>query len=341
MDKCKLSLIIPVYNAEGWLDRCLRSVIAQEFASCEIILVDDGSSDSSPLICDRYSSTDPRFRTVHKTNGGVSSARNAGLNIAKGEYVMFLDSDDELLPLALESMTESLDGTDFVMGGYTVFIDGLPDREVMPDKGRQYRGGEMTRFFEDNIRKNCEMLDAPWAKMFRRRAIGNLRFCEDLSYAEDKLFVFSFLMTCTSANVCPSPVYAYHLRSGSLGSDIVSDRHLMQMRRFLPAYAKVLSSLTERYPASAKLRSLYRKDVVGRYCCRIMNIFMMRRTALLTDDYLSWLYSMMDADNGLGVFSIRMGQVFNMILYKLGNVRVSVALYRFMAGIVSLFKKSR
>lgn len=339
MDKCKLSLIIPVYNAEDWLDRCLRSVLAQDYNSCEIILVDDGSSDSSPLICDRYSSTDPRFRTIHKENGGVSSARNAALNIAKGEYVMFLDSDDELLPCAMESMTELLDGADFVMGGYTVFIDSLPDREVVPFKSRSYKGGEMARFFEENIRRNCEMLDAPWAKMFRRKAIGDLRFCEDLSYAEDKLFVFTFLSRCSSARVCAVPVYAYHLRLGSLGSDIASDRHLMQLRRFLPAYTAVLETLADRYPSSAKLRSLYHRDVVGRYCCRILNIFMTRRTALLTDDYLSWTYSIMSSDKELGIFSLRPKQAFSIALFRNGNVHLSVKVYRLISRIVSLFGK--
>ena len=102
MNKDRISIIIPVYNAEEYLDRCLESVLEQSFTSFEVILVDDGSTDSSPLICDRYSATDPRFRTVHKENGGVSSARNAGMDLAKGEYLMFLDSDDALLPDALE-----------------------------------------------------------------------------------------------------------------------------------------------------------------------------------------------------------------------------------------------
>ena len=84
MDKCRLSIIIPVYNVEEYLDRCLGSILDQDFTSYEVILVDDGSTDSSPLICDRYSATDSRFRTLHKPNGGVSSARNAGLELAKG-----------------------------------------------------------------------------------------------------------------------------------------------------------------------------------------------------------------------------------------------------------------
>ena len=88
MDKCRISIIIPVYNAEEYLDRCLESISEQSYMSYEVILVDDGSTDSSPLICDRYSATDPRFRTIHKRTGGVSTARNAGIDIAKGDYLL-------------------------------------------------------------------------------------------------------------------------------------------------------------------------------------------------------------------------------------------------------------
>lgn len=337
MDKHRISIIIPVYNAEEYLDRCLESVFEQSFTSYEVILVDDGSTDSSPLICDRYSATDPRFRTVHKKNGGVSSARNAGIDLAKGEYLMFLDSDDALLPDALERMMENVAGEDMVLGGYASFIGGVPEKEVLPVKTCSYKGGDMPLFFDENIRKNCEMLDAPWAKMLRRKTIGDLRFCEDLSYAEDKLFIFHFLASCTSVHTCSVPVYAYHLRPGSLGSDKVSDRHLIQLRRFIPEYSQVLENLKERYPVSEKLRSLYHNDVICRYMCRILNIFMTRKTALLSDEYLEWVYEMMDKDESLGVFSVRSGQVFNLMLYRIGRVGLSRKVYGFTSRLISLF----
>ncbi len=328
MDKTRLSVIIPVYNAEEYLDRCLESIFEQNFPSYEVILVDDGSTDSSPLICDRYSATDPRFRTIHKENGGVSSARNAGMNLAKGQYLMFVDSDDALLPDALDRMMEGVVDEDIIIGGYTAFIGGVPGKEVLPGKNFSYRGEELNQFFEDNIRKNCEMLDAPWSKMFRRKTVGNLRFCEDLHYAEDKLFVFRFLSVCKSAHTCDVPVYAYHIRPGSLGSDISSDRHLMQLRRFLPMYAEVLAALTARFPSSEKLNSLYHDDIVGRYCCRILNIFFKRRTALLDEAYVGWVYGLMDADPGLGVFSVRFGQIFNLMLYRRRDPAHTVKVYR-------------
>lgn len=337
MDKNRLSIIIPVYNAEEYLDRCLVSLIEQSFSSYEVILVDDGSTDSSPLICDRYSATDPRFRTIHKKNGGVSSARNAGLDLAKGEFIMFVDSDDMLLPDAVERMFEGVINEDLVVGGYTGFIGGVPHKEVLPHSDRVYSAAEMNMFFDENIRKNCEMLDAPWAKMFRRKTIGDLRFCTDLQYAEDKLFVFGFFARCRSARTCPVPVYGYYIRPGSLGSDIKSDFHLIQLRRFLPKYAAVLDELTQMYPSSVRLAALYHGDLVARYVCRILNIFICRKTALLDEGYIGFVYDLMNKDNRLGLFSIRAGQVFNILLYKIGKVKFSISSYRLISKIMSLF----
>ena len=146
MDKNMVSIIIPVYNAEEYLDRCLGSVLAQDFTSYEVILVDDGSTDSSPLICDRYSATSARFRTLHKPNAGVSSARNAGLDIAEGAYVMFVDSDDALAPGALSSMIKDVSGEDMLLGGYSVYVDGIPVKDVCPLRAASYCRDEMDGF---------------------------------------------------------------------------------------------------------------------------------------------------------------------------------------------------
>ena len=339
MDKCRISIIIPVYNAEDYLDRCIQSILSQDFNSYEVILVDDGSTDSSSLICDRYSQTDPRFRTLHKVNGGVSSARNSGIDLAKGEYLMFVDSDDALMPDALKHVTEGLDGEDMVLGGYVSYINSVPKKEVNPLVTRRYEGAQMNEFFDRNIRRNCEMLDAPWAKLFRRKAVADLRFNEALCYAEDKLFVFAFLASCSSVRTCKEWIYAYHLRSGSLGSDVASDRHLMQLRRFLPAYSAVLSRLTSKYPECRSVSKLYHNDLVGRYICRILNIFLTRRTSLLTDDFMSELYLMMDKDPGLGVFSVRNGQILNLMMYKYLSPRSSVRTYKCLSSVISFFRR--
>ena len=327
MDKVKISIVVPVYNAEDYLERCLHSILDQEFSSYEVVLVDDGSTDASWLICDRYSSTDPRFITLHQPNKGVSAARNAGINMAQGEYVMFLDADDALLPDALEVMVESLNGEDVVVGGYGTFIGGVPSKEVKPDVTRSYKGNDYPRFFEDNLRPNCELLDAPWAKLFRTKAIRGIRFNEDMNYAEDKLFVFEVLSKCTSILAVSHAVYGYYRRAGSLGSDISSDSHIQKLMLFLERYVPMVSVLCERCPSVEKVQNLYHHDVVGRYLCRILNIFATRKSSMLDESTLSWIYSMMDKDPDLGLFSLRIGQVPNLYLYKKRNVKKSIKAY--------------
>lgn len=338
MDKNRISIIIPVYNAEDYLDRCLKSILSQGFDSFEVILVDDGSTDSSSLICDRYSATDSRFRTIHKKNGGVSSARNAGIDLAKGEYLMFVDSDDALLPDALASLYNGLNGEDAVIGGYKSYQNDVPINEICPLSTSSYSTERMEDFFDRNIIKNCDMLDAPWAKIFRRKAVAGQRFNESLSYAEDKLFVFSFLASCSSVRTVSSCVYAYYHRPGSLGSDVSSDRHLMQLRRFLPSYAAVISRLNDRYPDSSKIGALYHTDLIGRYVCRMLNVLLTRRTELLTPDFLGILYEMMDKDERLGVFTLRTGQVFNLMLWRFFSVNAAVGIYRLTSSLISVFR---
>lgn len=337
MEGIRLSIIIPVYNAEKTLDRCLNSILDQEFDEYEVILVDDGSKDSSPAICDRYAETDSRFVVKHQANSGVSASRNAGLDMARGEYVMFVDSDDALIPFALEDMFKSLKGEDMAVGGYAVFVDGAPSQEIRPLKTISYKERDFGQFFEDNVRRNCVMLDSCWAKLFKREFVGDLRFDESLSYAEDKLFVFELLSRAESVFALSEPVYSYYVTAGTLGSDRASDKHLSQLRAFLPKYAELIDSLKTKYPDVAKVKNLYHEDLVGRYLCRILNLFMLRKSELLIKDYLMWVYEMMDADKSLGVFSLRLGQVLNIILYKIRKPSLSMSIYSIAYHIRKIF----
>ena len=129
-----IDIIIPVFNVGKYLEKCINSVLEQDYTDYRIILVDDGSQDNSGKICDTYCSKDSRIIVIHKENGGLSSARNAGLDIAKGEYIFFLDSDDSLCENALrvlhDAITES--GADSVFGGYKSVDenDNVIDRQV-------------------------------------------------------------------------------------------------------------------------------------------------------------------------------------------------------------------
>lgn len=103
----KLSVIVPIYNAEKHLNRCIQSIINQTYTNIELLLIDDGSKDSSGEICDKYAASDERIRVFHKKNGGVSSARNVGLDNATGYYIAFVDSDDYLMPNAYEILIKN------------------------------------------------------------------------------------------------------------------------------------------------------------------------------------------------------------------------------------------
>ena len=117
----KISVIVPVYNVEKYLRRCIDSILSQTFSDFELLLIDDGSKDKSGEICDEYAAKDARVRVFHKENGGVSSARNLGLDNAKGDWITFSDSDDELLPDAFEAVCGYMhEGIDMIKTGYQI-----------------------------------------------------------------------------------------------------------------------------------------------------------------------------------------------------------------------------
>ena len=191
----KISVIIPVYNTEERLKRCLDSVVAQTFKDFECIVVDDGSNDQSPRIIDEFAAKDSRFTAIHKPNGGVSSARNEGLKVSKGEWVVFLDSDDSIKPNHLEAMLSIVeDGVDIIFTGYEQNIE-----ENKIAKGHQY--DRHVYHGKDGIAEFLDSTDVlnymiPWDRMYRRIVIKNhnLKFDTNLSLSEDRLFCYQYLL---------------------------------------------------------------------------------------------------------------------------------------------------
>lgn len=198
-----ISVIIPVYNAEATLKKCVDSVLGQQFANFEVILVDDGSKDGSLNICEEFARRDSRVTVIHKKNGGVSSARNRGLDIAKGTWVMFVDSDDYL---GYGFLPNEESGADIVFGSYLNVID---DREVGGFSSKVMHevslGAVVARYGNDTI------LRGPCAKWFRRDLIGNIRFPEDMKVGEDTCFVWQYLSRCQTYVVLPQSTYYVRL----------------------------------------------------------------------------------------------------------------------------------
>ena len=188
----KISVIIPVYNTpEKKLRRCLDSIIVQSFGDYECIIVDDGSTDCSGEIIDEYSRLDSRFCAIHKKNGGVSSARNYGLEIAKGEWIVFVDSDDYLLPDHISSMMAAVsDDVDLVMTGF---------RFLHPDKTTEHGYNKARYIGKEAIKRfllDSEFLrfQVPWDRAYRNKE--KLTFDEKLSLGEDRLFCYNYLVNC-------------------------------------------------------------------------------------------------------------------------------------------------
>lgn len=331
----KISIIIPVYNAAQSLDRCICSVLEQSYASFEAVLVDDGSTDDSTAICDRYAAEDSRVVVIHKTNGGVSSARNAGIEAATGDYIMFLDADDVLSLDALETLSNK--DADMVVGGFRKVVSGHTSYERVPKYDRLYKGAEqLPAFFDDIIgKKDCYMLNSSCFKLYRRRIImdNGLRFNEALKYGEDKIFVFSYLSLIGTVRTVDSVVYDYVQVEDSLSSDLKSDDHLRQVLILLKEYIPLLENLRSRYASSERLNALYHVDVVSRYIFRILTSFALRKSELLTSGNIAQLYSYMKEDGELGIFSVRLMQVPNVLLYRIGNPEFTRSCYAFTSSI--------
>ena len=187
-DNALISVIVPVYNAEKYLERSVGSIIGQTYKNLEIILVDDGSSDNSGAICDSFAEKDSRIRTIHKANGGASSARNAALDIAAGEYIGFADADDWIEPDMYQNLMTMISetGADISACGIRLCKENgsssLWNDDVLLKKCFN-REEALTELIEEKL-----LTFSPCNKLYRKEIIGNQRFVEGTTY-EDNEFI--------------------------------------------------------------------------------------------------------------------------------------------------------
>ncbi len=216
-----ISVIIPVYNTKKYLNAAVDSVINQSYRDLEIILVDDGSSDGSSEICDEYARKDSRIRVIHKQNAGQSSARNTALDVAKGEYICFVDSDDiahkEMINVLL-NMINSYDA-DIAVCECMEFPEGDLDNTYIrdiPDKVQKYKnikildGNEKFTMLTDMKTK----YSSPWVKLYRKELFDKCRFQEGHLH-EDQRMLADIVMKVKKAVICDEELYYYMTRSGS------------------------------------------------------------------------------------------------------------------------------
>lgn len=222
-----ISVIIPVYNADKYLKKCVKAVISQTYTDFELLLIDDGSTDNSGIICDELSACDSRIKTFHKENGGVSSARNAGIEYAAGEYIAFVDADDIADINYLSKMYESLIkndadisvwGLEFIKNDITDMTTAssdvhcvIPAREVLSKQP------------SDNL-----MLWGPYCKLYKTGIIkeNNIRFDEALYNGEDIVFIAEYLLYCKNVYYDTDTVYRYMSNSESASGGMPDKKKL-------------------------------------------------------------------------------------------------------------------
>lgn len=224
MDKMPLiSIIIPVYNVEKWLDECVKSVLSQAYSNLEIILVDDGSKDSSGALCDQWATQEPRIRVIHKKNGGLSSARNAGLDCATGEYVLFLDSDDLIHPQICSKLYDCIEQTQAdiaICDLVHVFGTDAP-AYTLSEEMRTLTPLEAI----EELWYQKSFLPSACAKLYRRALFAQLRFTENLLY-EDVDLMHLLFWQASSIVYNPSGLYGYTHREDSITTHAFSKRDL-------------------------------------------------------------------------------------------------------------------
>ena len=217
-----VSVIVPVYNARRYLKRCVRSLQNQTERNIEIILVDDGSTDGSGKLCDRFAARDSRIAVCHQKNGGVSAARNRGLELARGKYIMFCDSDDTVLPRYCQAHLEAMaqPGVGLTMA-YTFSLPrGVPPLPA----GELYRPdySQLLRLWKDRWLWYC------WGKCFEREIIRRkgLRFPGNIKHGEDTVFVVEYIMELMDrpGRIClwQEELYRYFDTPGSLAKDLTA-----------------------------------------------------------------------------------------------------------------------
>ena len=223
MSKYVLSVIIPVYNVEKYLQECIDSIINQLTEECEVIMVDDGSTDSSGRMCDVICDSNPNFTVIHKENGGLSDARNAGIISATGTYVMFLDSDDKLAPNSISTIINNIKHfkTDLLLGRTEVFSqDKIAIKKNNIDSYDNYQNIKDPSKILEELDKNNSFWFAAWLVIVRREfLLENALFFEKGILHEDERWVPLVFANAKTAKMFDDAFYMYRTnREGSIVS---------------------------------------------------------------------------------------------------------------------------
>ena len=231
----KISVIVPVYKVEEYLAKCVQAILEQTYENLEVILGDDGSPDGCGAICDSF--TDPRVRVIHKENGGLSSARNAGMDIATGEYFGFVDSADWIEPDMFETMlrTAKQEQAELVCGG-VYDVDGKTGEKkvgLCPETAECITGEEFAaRIF---LWQGCD--SSAWGKLYHRSVLEGVRYPLGV-VSEDVPVTYRVALKAEKVAMCPKPLYNYYHRPGSITRSAVTEKifHYPEHTRVIYSY---------------------------------------------------------------------------------------------------------
>ena len=247
------SIIVPIYNAEKTLSKCLDSICEQTFESYEVILIDDGSTDQSLSICKRYEIQNKRFRVHHQNNAGPSAARNAGLDIAEGKWICFVDSDDCIEASYLQEIWDAAQNydADVVFIGHNKVNENGTKEVFLP--------GEV---LETNIKtalalSEHDMFGYTWIKAFRRDSIKEIRFDASLNLFEDEVFTCQVLPYCRRIGVVNKPIYNYNTGDGSSLIGRTHQDYCLKCDKVYQAWKVMLGGCQEKANIMAKKASSF------------------------------------------------------------------------------------
>lgn len=249
-----ISVIIPAYNVKDYLDRCMDTVLKQTYKNIEIFLVDDGSTDDTGKLCDKYAEKDSRVKVIHKKNGGVSRARNAALDMITGEYICFVDSDDYTSLEMFEKLISAVKENDCDIAICGKYIEDDGQISIEGPKVDQMlifdNDGAIDRLIEDKIINNY-----PWDKIYKKYLFDNIRFPEGRNY-EDVAIMHKVFYKAKKICRIPECLYYYQKRSGS-----ISD-HLTDKRKWYRNCLDMLTAKIERYMFLRKRK----KEILTQKC---------------------------------------------------------------------------
>ena len=233
-----VSVIIPVYNIQKYIGKCIESVMNQTYKDLEVILVDDGSTDLSGKICDEYAKKDNRLTVIHTSNQGVSAARNTAIDVMKGQYVIFVDGDDWLAPDMIECLWKGMQET---VAQISVCDTYQTDGEYYEIRQFYKYAGDKQEFLENEKYDLVRFTATLWNKLISRDVIKNCRFNTKVRYAEDLEFLVSILENVKKIKIINKPLYYYRYnRQGNVVSSTINPRYMDLLNVNCRVYQKLM-----------------------------------------------------------------------------------------------------